>query len=98
MDDFLKMDVFFVVTTAVVILGGVLGVVALFYVVRILKSFDHLMKNVSEESDDVRKDFGILRTKIRDEGMKWQHLSNFFFGVRSRSKAREGKHKTHHDN
>lgn len=97
MQDFLKMDVFFVVTTAVVILAGVFGLTALFYIIRILRSFDHVMQNVSAESDDVRKDLGILREKIREEGIRWKHLADFFLGVHSRSKARGAKHQKRED-
>ena len=63
MDDFFKMDVFFVATTGVVIALGVLLIVALFYVIRILKSFDEVMKNVTLESNDIRDDIRILRAR-----------------------------------
>ena len=64
MDDFFKMDVFFVATTGVVIALGVLLIVALFYVIRILKSFDEVMKNVTLESNDIRDDIRILRARV----------------------------------
>lgn len=90
MDDFLKMDIFFVVTTAAVFLGGVLCVVALVYIIKILKSIDHVAHNVSEESDTMRGDLAVLREKVRDEGMKWRHVAEFFSGMISR-KHRSGK-------
>lgn len=95
MDDFFKMDVFFVVTTAVVLIAGVILMVALFYLVRVLRSVDHLMKNVSEESDNIRGDIAVLRAKIRDEGMKAKHFLDFVLGVASRnSRRRSRKEKT----
>ena len=84
MDEFLKMDIFFAVTTVVVLLGGVFCVVALFYFIKILRSVDNVARNVSEESNSIRGDIGILRTKIRDEGMKLKHFSDFFGGISSR--------------
>ncbi len=86
MEDFLKMDIFFAVTTAVVLVGGMVAIIALVYVVSILQSVNHLMKNVSEESDRVREDLVVLRGKIRDEGMKWKHFLDFFLGIAKRKK------------
>lgn len=88
MDDFLKMDLFFVVTTAVVFLVGLFALVALFYLVRILRSADHVMGNVRIESDSIREDIGILRTKIREEGVRLKHFGELFetLYVRQRKK------------
>lgn len=94
MEDFLKMDVFFVVTTAAVFLGGVLCAVALVYIIRILKSVDHVAQNVSDESDEVRGDLGVLRAKIREEGVKIKHFSEFFTHFATR---RRGKKKAEHE-
>ena len=93
MDEFFKMDIFFIVTTAVVLLGGIFGLVALVYVIRILKSVDHVAENVSKESDDMRGDISVLRAKIKEEGMKWKHFSEFAGSLasRSRSKKKEAK-------
>ncbi len=84
MDEFFKMDIFFVVTTVAVFLGGVLCVIALFYVIRILKSIDHVAHNVSEESDEMRGDLSVLRKKVREEGMKLKHFSEFFTNIMGR--------------
>jgi uncharacterized protein YoxC len=88
MTDFFKMDLFFVVTTVVVVLAGAFLVVALYYLIRILKSVDHLAQNVSEESDNVRGDISILRARVREEGMKVKHLVDFFSGMQSRRQTR----------
>ena len=94
MDDFLKMDLFFVVTTAVVFLAGLFLLVILFYVVRILRSADHVMENVRLESDSVRTDLGVLRDKIRDEGVKLKHFGELFEALYVRNTAPKGKHKS----
>lgn len=88
MNDFIKMDVFFFVTTVVVLCAGILLLVAMFYLIRILKSFDEVMKNVSEESYSIRNDFQMLRAQIRAEGMKVKYLSDFFSSIAARKKAR----------
>ena len=89
MEEFLKMDIFFAVTTAVVLIGGVFCVVALFYIIRILKSVDNIEENVSEESDNMRGDLSILRAKIREEGMKLKHFADFFGRIAGRRKSRK---------
>ncbi|HEY9585388.1 MAG TPA: hypothetical protein VJJ02_02235 [Candidatus Paceibacterota bacterium] len=89
MDEFLKMDVFFVVTTAVVLVGGALCLVALFYSIKILRNVDNVVRNVSEESDNVRGDLSVLRRKIHEEGMKVKHFTDFLGGVAARQKSRK---------
>lgn len=89
MDQFLKMDIFFVVTTIVVLGGGILCIVALVYVIKILKSVDNVARNVSEESDSMRGDISILRHKIREQGMKVKHFADFFGAMISRRKSRK---------
>ena len=89
MEDFLKMDIFFAVTTAVVLSGGALFIVALVYFIKILKSVDNIAQNVSAESDSVRGDLAILRQKIREEGMKVKHITDFFGGMAARKHARK---------
>ena len=78
MEDFLKMDIFFVVTTAVAFAVGVFVLAMLYYIGRILRSIDHILENVSRESDSVRGDIAVLRKKIADEGVKLRHFSDFF--------------------
>ncbi len=92
MDEFLKMDIFFFVTTIVVLCFGILASIALYYAIKILKSIDHVARNVSEESDHLREDISVLRQKVRDEGMKIKHLVDFFSGMHKR---RERKTKVH---
>ena len=89
MNDFLKMDIFFAMTTAVVALIGVFSLVALYYVISILRSVDHLAQNVSKESDSLREDINVLRRKVRDEGMKVKHLLDFFAGIKARKQSRK---------
>lgn len=88
MSEFLKMDIFFVVTTIVTLVAGVFVIVALYYLVRILKSVDHLAQNVSTESDNIKEDLILLRTKMREEGTKIKHFSDFFAGIMRRKQAR----------
>lgn len=89
MSDFLKMDIFFFTSTLVVILLGLLLIVVLYYVIRILKSVDHVAHNVSDESDNLREDVAVLREKIRAEGMKMKHFMDFFMNFAGRKTGRK---------
>lgn len=90
MNEFLKMDIFFVTTTALAFVLGAAALVALYYIIKILKSIDHVAQNVSAESDNMREDITLLRGKIRDEGMKVRHFMEFFLNIAGR-KARKSK-------
>ena len=66
MDEFLKMDIFFVIASLGV--GAVTVVIVLvgIKVLRILKDVERISKNVSEESDHLREDIdGVRRTVAR---------------------------------
>jgi len=70
MSQFLEMDIFFLVTTIVVIAIGVFLVLILMRIWRILGHVENISKDVSEESALLRDDIGDLREKIRVEGFK----------------------------
>lgn len=89
MADFLKMDIFFFTTTAVVLLLGILLIVVLYYVIRILRSVDHVAHNVSDESDNLRDDVAVLREKIRQDGMRMKHFADFFMNFSGRKAGRK---------
>lgn len=88
MSEFLKMDIFFVITTIIVVIVGVFIIVALYYLIRILKSVDHLAENVSTESDNIKGDILLLRTKMREEGTKIKHFADFFASIMRRKASR----------
>lgn len=91
MEDFLKMDIFFAATTAVVLLLGICFMIALVYSIRILRNIDHVAQNISQESDNVKGDLELLRKKIREEGMKVSHFLHFFTGMLGRRHRRSKK-------
>jgi hypothetical protein len=77
MDDFLKMDIFFVVATIAVVVVGALVAYALVRLLRILRNVEKLSETVSTEAQFIRTDIDDMRTNIRAEGFKWAHLSRF---------------------
>lgn len=77
MDDFLKMDVFFAVTTAAVLALSVLIGFVLVRVMHILKSLERILDIAEKETERVRDDLEGLRAKARREGLKLRHIVGF---------------------
>ncbi len=70
METILKADIFFFVTTIVVLVLAVVSVVALIYLIRILKNVFYISKVVKRESDETAKDLSDLRRSLREEASK----------------------------
>jgi hypothetical protein len=78
MDEFFKMDIFFVVTTAVVVVLGVLSCVALIYLIRLFRTLDRIAGQVKDETEEIRADLDEMRQKTRREGLRLANLLTFF--------------------
>ena len=63
---FLKMDIFFLVTTITVALIGLFVAVVAFYVVRILRDINEITRTVSKEAKEFASDFRSVRTDIKE--------------------------------
>lgn len=74
MDDFLKMDIFFVVTTVAVVITTLLLAVILIRVLRILKNVEDISVMVEEEGRQIRKDIADVRARVKDEGLRVTHF------------------------
>jgi hypothetical protein len=78
MNEFLKMDIFFFVTTiAVVVLTALTGFV-LYRLNRVFKSLQHILTQVSAETDMLREDFAEIRSDMRQGTGRIKSLFKFF--------------------
>jgi hypothetical protein len=68
MDTLLKADIFFFVTAAAVIIVTVFLGIALFYVIRILRTIDAITERVRKESETVMNDAVRLREQLARGG------------------------------
>jgi len=91
MSQFLQMDIFFLVTTIVVIAIGVFLVLILMRIWRILGHVENISKDVSEESALLRDDIDDLREKMRTEGFKIFTLGAFLNKAFKRFTGRSGR-------
>jgi hypothetical protein len=88
MNDFLKMDIFFAVSTLAVIVVA-LGVGYLVWRAhRILLHIEHVSEQVSRESDLVRADIAELRTDIKKGKGKLKSLTSFIGKFNSRHSSK----------
>jgi hypothetical protein len=77
MDEFLKMDIFFVVTTVAVVVVSVLLAFVLIRVLRILKNIEDISLMVEAEGEKLREDIAHVRAKVKEEGVRVTHLFDF---------------------
>lgn len=78
MNDFLKMDIFFIVTTLVVVMLGIVVMLILFRVWRVLGYVEDISRELSEESALLRNDVAEMRARIKSEGFKFAHMAGLF--------------------
>lgn len=80
MDDILKMDVFFFVTTVAVVFLTVLIAYAIYRFLRFLETLERIAKVAEREAEHIREDMQELRAKAKKEGLKLRHLVKFLGG------------------
>ncbi len=88
MEAFLKMDIFFFVTTLAVVVLAVLASITMVRLNRILKNVEHISEQVAAESDAVRLDLAEMRGDIRRGKGKIKSLLGFI----DRTAKRAGDH------
>jgi len=77
MDEFLKMDVFFAVSTAAVILITALFCGVLVFLMRFLNTLTRIATEVEEETEAIRADLSELRADM-SKGFRLVPLFSFF--------------------
>ena len=70
MDTLIKADIFFFLTSVVVVILAILVAVALFYIVRILRDIKILSTKVREEGDKIVDDVDELRIGLKKNSLK----------------------------
>jgi len=75
MGELVHADIFFMITTAVVVVLAIVAAVGLSYAVSILRDIKYITKRIKSESDEVIEDLHILREHIKNEGFKLSMIS-----------------------
>ncbi len=80
MNDFLKMDVFFVVATIALVLVTALVCIALWYAIRVLRSLERISLHVEAEAVELRADLDEARLAAKTEARKFLGIVRAFHG------------------
>ena len=64
MDEFLKMDIFFVIASVGVIVLVFFTAFVLWRLERVLRNVEHISQQVAEESDEIRRDIAVMRHEV----------------------------------
>lgn len=87
MQDIMKADIFFFVTTIAVVVLSLLVIAVLVYVILILRDVKNISTRVKEEGRLLSDDLAQLRVNVRTEGAKFKHFSTFFRSILRRMGA-----------
>lgn len=91
MNDFLKMDIFFVVTTLAVVVTTILLVAVLIRVLRILKNVEDISVIVEEEGQKLRDDIAQVRSRVKEEGLRVSHMLDFLGAKKPKRRAKKSE-------
>ncbi|MEN9621873.1 MAG: hypothetical protein RLZZ67_307 [Candidatus Parcubacteria bacterium] len=69
-------DIFFFISTIALVLISIGIVIALVYIIKILRNVGEVTEKIRVESGELVADLKQLRTSLRDEGMKWKHIAD----------------------
>jgi len=88
MNDFYKMDVFFVIASVAAIILTIVVTVAVVYGIKILRDVRYIISKAKEQTDSLAEDLTELRANVREEGAKLKHLGSFISSIYKRSKKK----------
>ncbi len=91
----LKSDIFFVISSISTVIVSVGLIVALYYIIKILRDIKFLSEKAKEEGDRILEDVRAFREEAEDKGYRLTNVLYSFLGlVRARPKTRNKKKAT----
>lgn len=78
MDTLIHADIFFFVTTILVVVLAILAAILVFYVIKIARSVFSITETVRKESENVAEDIKAFRQKVRDDSENMRGFGGFF--------------------
>ena len=77
MEDIVKADIFFFVSTVSLVFITVAFLIALYFVIRILREAAHISRVIKEETEQIRGDVADARMYMREEAIKFRYFMGF---------------------
>lgn len=84
MNDFLKQDIFFFVTTIAVVILTILLAILIIYIIKISKDVKYISHKAKSEADLISKDLSDLRENVKEKGAKLKYFLSFFNNLRKK--------------
>jgi len=81
MDQLVKADVFFFITSIAVIVSSIVLIVAFVYVIQILRDVRYITKRVRAETDEILEDVHQARNFIKKEAKRALNIKDVISGV-----------------
>jgi biopolymer transport protein ExbB/TolQ len=81
MNTLIHADIFFYVTTIVVIALGVCTLVLIFFLIKTFKHISEIAERIKKESAHIIDDVSELREKIKEEGTKMASVNKVMKGI-----------------
>jgi len=92
MTEVLQANIFFIITAFAVVVCTILVCIALFHIIKLLKSFRRIVARVEEGADAISEDMHTLRTQMAEGGVV-QKFFRFLF-TRTKSSHNDKKNST----
>lgn len=89
MNTLVHADIFFFATTIVLIVVGIGLVIAIIYLIKILKDVSYISKKIKSETDAVVGDIALLREHVKNDGVRFKFLRAFFTNIFRRYKKKD---------
>ena len=84
MDQFLKQDIFFFVTTVAVVVLAILLAILIIYIIKISKDVKYISHKAKSEADLISQDLSDLRENVKKKGAKLKYFLSFFNNLRKK--------------
>ena len=81
MQTLIHADIFFFITSIFVVILIIAFVIALFFIIPILKDMRAISRMAKDESEKIVKDIEDVRHTVRSEGVKAKSIFDFFLGL-----------------
>lgn len=88
MQEILKADIFFFVTTIVVVLVGICLIIFLIYALQIIADVKFISRKVKQESEEFIQDAKEMREAIKEKGTSLVGILSLIFGQK-KTKSRK---------
>ena len=81
MESVLKSDIFFFITSAVVIVMGISGIFLMFQIYRLLQEIREIARHTRQGAEWLLEDFDEMRGAVREKGLRLRFFIDFFRGL-----------------